>query len=127
MLAIRVDPTDPTPPYEQLRRQLADAITVDALPAGTRLPTVRQLAGDLGLANGTVMRAYVELESAGLISMARARGTTVSARPSTEEPNPRQVLTDAAQEYLAKARRVGASDDATLRALTEAMRGARTS
>ena len=50
-VAATVDPDDPTPPYEQLRRQLAGYITTGELPAGTRLSPVRQLAADLDLAN----------------------------------------------------------------------------
>ena len=53
---IAIDLSDPTPPYEQLRRQFATMIETGQLVAGQRLPPVRQLAKDLGLANGTVAR-----------------------------------------------------------------------
>lgn len=76
--AVRVDAADPTPPYEQLRRQLAGAIQAGTLASGTRLPTVRQLASDLDLAPGTVMRAYRELETSGLILTGRGQGTVVT-------------------------------------------------
>jgi GntR family transcriptional regulator len=56
---------DPTPPYEQLRRQLVDLIRSQVIGPGERLPPVQQLAGDLGLAVGTVARTYRELEAAG--------------------------------------------------------------
>jgi DNA-binding transcriptional regulator YhcF (GntR family) len=56
--ALRLVPGDPTPPYEQLRRQLADLIGSGVLTTGDRLPPVRQLAADLGLAAGTVARTY---------------------------------------------------------------------
>jgi DNA-binding transcriptional regulator YhcF (GntR family) len=69
---------DPTPPYEQVRRQLAGHIESGRLAAGSRLPPVRQLAADLGLAAGTVARAYRELEEARLITTGRARGTHVT-------------------------------------------------
>jgi len=58
---VTVDVLDPTPPYEQLRRQLADLIGSGVLTPGDRLPPVRQLAADLGLAAGTVARTYREL------------------------------------------------------------------
>jgi len=70
---------DPTPPYEQLRRQLAALITDGTLAAGDRLPALRQLAGDLGLAVGTVARTYRELEAAGLVQSRRGGGTRVTA------------------------------------------------
>jgi DNA-binding transcriptional regulator YhcF (GntR family) len=76
---IEVDSTDPTPPFEQIRRQLADQIRTGALASHSRLPSVRQLAGDLAIAPGTVARAYSELEAEGLVETSRT-GTRV--RPS---------------------------------------------
>ena len=104
---LQVDPSDPTPPYEQLRRQVAQHIATGALAEGDRLPTVRQLARDLGLAAGTVARAYKELESAGLVETRRAAGTRVLARA---RPTARQVeaeLASAAREYVARSRALG--------------------
>lgn len=51
-LVVRIG--DPTPPYEQLRRQFAEGIRSGLLDAGTKLPPLRQLAADLGLTPGTV-------------------------------------------------------------------------
>ena len=56
-----------TPPYEQIRAQVSSLIALGTLAPGTRLPTVRSLAADLGIAAGTVARAYKELEQSGLI------------------------------------------------------------
>ena len=52
--SLTVDTSDPTPPYEQLRRQLAELIQAAALSPGDRLPPLRQLAADLGLELGRV-------------------------------------------------------------------------
>jgi DNA-binding transcriptional regulator YhcF (GntR family) len=76
---IAVDSADPTPPFEQIRRQLADQIRTGAIPSDSKLPSVRQLAGDLAIAPGTVARAYSELEAEGLVETSRT-GTRV--RPS---------------------------------------------
>ncbi|PWB96481.1 GntR family transcriptional regulator [Salinibacterium hongtaonis] len=73
---ITLDAADPTPPFEQIRRQLTDEIRSGRLAHGYRLPSVRQLAGDLGIAAGTVARAYAELEQQGLLESSRA-GTRV--------------------------------------------------
>lgn len=75
---ITLDLASPVPPTEQVRQQLAGLIRAGTLEAGTRLPSVRQLASDLGVANGTVAKAYKELEGAGLVSTGRAAGTRVS-------------------------------------------------
>jgi len=61
-VAITIDDDSSLPPYEQLRSQLAFQVRSGHLAPGDRLPTVRQLAGDLGLATNTVARAYGELE-----------------------------------------------------------------
>jgi len=75
---IVIDPASAVPPFEQLRRQLIDDVNEGELPPGTRLPTVRRLAEDLGLAPGTVARAYRELESAGIIETRGRNGTFVA-------------------------------------------------
>jgi len=75
---IVIDPASAVPPFEQLRRQLIDDVSTGTLAPGTRLPTVRRLAEDLGLAPGTVARAYRELESAGIIET-RGRNSTFVA------------------------------------------------
>ena len=70
---IEIDPTSPLPPYEQLRINLTALVLNGALDAGAKLPSIRQLAGDLGLAPGTVARAYRELEADGVVHGPTAR------------------------------------------------------
>ncbi|MCD2499208.1 MULTISPECIES: GntR family transcriptional regulator [Microbacterium] len=77
---ITIDPAAGTPPFEQLRVQIIDAIATGELPAGDKLPTVRRLAADLEIAPGTVARAYRELEAAGLIETRGRNGTFVRAQ-----------------------------------------------
>lgn len=74
---LAIDQGSAVPPYEQLRSQLADQIGSGALPVGTRLPTVRRLAADLGLAVNTVARGYRELEAGGLVQTRGRAGTYV--------------------------------------------------
>lgn len=75
---IVIDPSSPVPPFEQLRAQLVDACASGELVAGERLPTVRRLAEDLGIAAGTVARAYRELEASGFIETRGRNGTFVA-------------------------------------------------
>lgn len=77
---IIVDPTSHVPPYEQVRAQLAEQAASGALPPGHRLPPVRRLAEDLGLAANTVARAYRELEQAGVVQTRGRHGTFVTRR-----------------------------------------------
>jgi GntR family transcriptional regulator len=76
---VSIDLDSPTPQYEQIRAQVAAFITAGALHEGDRLPTVRVLAADLGIAPGTVARAYRELEAAGLVATRRRVGTVITA------------------------------------------------
>ncbi len=117
--ALVVDTQDPTPPYEQLRRQLADLIGAGVLGPGERLPPLRQLAADLGLAVGTVARTYRELEQSGLVVSRRGAGTRVERVPALRSQ--RQVsrqLAERAAAFVQSARLLGADDDA-LRAAVE--------
>ena len=74
---LEVDHKSSVPPFEQVRAGLAEQIVSGELAVGTRLPTVRSLAGDLGLAVNTVARAYRELETAGLVLTKGRSGTFV--------------------------------------------------
>ena len=113
---------DPTPPYEQLRRQLAELIGAGVLAAGERLPPLRQLAGDLGLAVGTVARTYRELEAAGLVASRRGGGTRVAATQPTMSVDRRQGLLRAqAEAYVRQARLLGADDGQILSAAQAAL------
>jgi DNA-binding transcriptional regulator YhcF (GntR family) len=75
---LRVESRSAEPPFEQVRRQLAQAVGDGRLAAGTRLPPIRGLADELGLAANTVARAYRELEAAGLVLTRGRAGTVVS-------------------------------------------------
>ncbi|MEV1055888.1 GntR family transcriptional regulator [Micromonospora chalcea] len=100
---IRIDAASAVPPYEQVRAQFAARIGDGRLPVGTRLPAVRQLAADLGLAVNTVARAYRELEAAGLVQTRGRHGTVVA--PGRDDAVDR--LQQAAAGYAAEARRLG--------------------
>ena len=120
--SLTVDTRDPTPPYEQLRRQLAELIQAAALSPGDRLPPLRQLAADLGLAVGTVARAYRELESAGLVSSRRGGGTRVSATaPSLPDSERQRLLHDHAKAFVRQAALLGADEQQILTAISQAM------
>ncbi len=74
---LSVDATSSVPPFEQVRTQVIAQIDAGELVAGTRLPPVRALATELGLAANTVARAYKELEEAGYVETRGRAGTFV--------------------------------------------------
>ncbi|HVV23760.1 MAG TPA: GntR family transcriptional regulator [Pseudonocardiaceae bacterium] len=120
MTSLRVDLASPVPPYEQLRARIADLIALGTLRPHDRLPSVRQLAADLGLAGGTVARAYRELEQAGLVEGRGRHGTVVRQHPG-EPPDDKGELAAVANRMARVARRLGVSDDVALAALRAAL------
>ena len=109
------------PVYEQIRAQLAGYISTGALGAGDRLPSVRGLAADLGIAVNTVARAYTELEAAGLVSTGRRVGTVVTA--ADRAPIPDEVLT-AADRLAVTVTAAGLSEQVAVDVLQAALRRA---
>lgn len=101
---ITVDVAGGVAPWRQVRDQILGLVERGQLPIGARLPAIRQLATDLGIAPGTVARAYKELEGDGILATARRHGTVVAAAPAgAADP-----LRSAAQEYVDTARSLGA-------------------
>ncbi|MDQ2849928.1 MAG: GntR family transcriptional regulator [Actinomycetota bacterium] len=121
--SLRIDLASPVPAYEQLRSQLTGLIETGALAPGDRLPPVRQLAADLGLAGGTIARAYRELDHAGLVQGHGRRGTVIKPRPAqdTAAKARHAALASAADRLAATARSQNLSDDAALSALHAAL------
>lgn len=116
---LTVNAASPTPPYEQLRSQLGEMILAGSLPTGHRLPPIRQLAADLGLAPGTIARVYSELESAGLVVSRVRHGTVVAPVARPDAAAIRQQADDAARSFVLSARRLGL----TLKDAVTAVRG----
>jgi DNA-binding transcriptional regulator YhcF (GntR family) len=100
---VTVDQQSPTPSFEQVRAQIEVAITSGALGPEERLPSVRQLAGDLRLAVNTVARSYRELEAAGWVETRGRHGTFVAGRPSPI----RQQAERLTREFTARMRGLG--------------------
>lgn len=103
---MKLDPIDSTaaePPFEQLRRQIAARVANGELTSGTRLPTVRDLAGRIGLSVNTVARTYKQLEADRIVVTEGRRGTFV--RPGVASSSDEALA--AASAYADNARRLG--------------------
>ncbi|GGK90067.1 GntR family transcriptional regulator [Planomonospora parontospora subsp. parontospora] len=114
---IVIDAASPVPPFEQLRAQLARQIQDRTLAVGARLPTIRHLAADLGLAVNTVGRAYRELEEAGLIETRGRAGSFVSAAGEEGRERARR----AAADYAAVIASIGLDAGEALRIVQAAL------
>ncbi len=116
-MILSVDPSRALPVYEQVREQIRRMVAAGTLAPGARLPTIRQLAADLGLAKGTIERAYELLEGDTVIERHGRNGTYVAdVAPSTKRE--RTVgLEQAAEALVIVARQLGADEDDAVRAL----------
>jgi DNA-binding transcriptional regulator YhcF (GntR family) len=115
---LHIDPASATPPYEQVRLQIAARAQQGRLVAGEKLPPVRQLATELGLAANTVARAYRELEQAGLVQTRGRAGTVITAK-AAQTPIEAQK---AAQTYASTIKKLGLPDSAAIDLLKAALR-----
>jgi DNA-binding transcriptional regulator YhcF (GntR family) len=97
-------------------------VATGVLGAGTRLPPIRQLAKDLGLATGTVARAYRELESDGVIDSRGRHGTHVTGTPPRgDRAGAARDLAEAALSFAVQARQLGADPARALQAARRAL------
>ena len=111
-MILRIDGDAAVPPYEQLRQQVTTLVVSGQLPEGSRLPPIRQLAGDLGLAPGTVARAYRELEADGVVMSRGRRGTFTRAPGSSTVPADREdQLCAATLTFAVRVRQLHVADD----------------
>lgn len=117
-LQITVDLGAAEPPYEQVRTQIAGLIATGRLGEGDRLPTVRALAADLGLASNTVARAYKALEAGGLVEAHSRAGTRVANGQHTAEV----ALVALAAKFAAAAHGAGLSEARAVEVVRTALR-----
>lgn len=120
MLHINLSQSDGVPLYLQLERQIRHLIATGRLTAEDELPPVRVLAQQLVVNPQTVVRAYRELEMAGLIYKRRGAGTYVSAQgtPYTEAEC-RRLLSERANSLLVEARNLGFDLEKTIALVRE--------
>lgn len=106
----QLDLSSTVPPFEQIRLRVLDLSASGELAVGAKLPPVRVLAKDLGVAANTVARAYRELEHAGIVVTAGRSGTAIA---SNGDMRIAQVAT-AAAAFAAVVREVGMSHSQAL-------------
>ncbi len=119
-MILKVDTASAVPPYEQIRSQIATMAMSGVLAEGARLPSIRQLASDLGIAVNTVGRSYQELERDAVIETRGRHGTFVRSRPA-KQPEVDKRLAEAAHHFALQARQLGAEPARALRSIKAAL------
>jgi GntR family transcriptional regulator len=119
--ALRVDPKDAVPIWRQIEEGMRRLVASGALSPAAAVPSVRDLARDLGVNPMTVSKAYQRLTEAGVFEVKRGEGTFVAKAPPKVAAGERtRTMKEAAIRYATVAVSLGASADETTRAVDEA-------
>jgi GntR family transcriptional regulator len=117
---IFIDPKSGVPLYRQIIESVKFSVARGDLGPGDKLPTVRQLAVDLEVNPNTVVRAYREMELAGVLDTQQGSGTFVTeARPEIDALERRRMLDQILTELLARASGYGFSLNEVLKGLRQ--------
>ncbi len=98
---------DTRPIWMQLTEQLTERIISNVYPAGSRLPSVRELAGQAGVNPNTMQRALAELESSGLAVTNRTAGRVVTDDLEVIEKVRRRMAENYIKGYLENMKKLG--------------------
>jgi len=120
---IRIDVAGPKPLEEQITLALRQALAQGGIAPGDELPSVRQLAGDLGVHWNTVARAYRRLADEGLLVVRRGRGAVVRDIPRTVTRMTKAGLRDQFTQVVAAGVLGGVSKKDVAQAFEEALAG----
>ncbi|MEZ5247044.1 MAG: GntR family transcriptional regulator [Acidimicrobiales bacterium] len=125
-MILHVDANDPVPVYEQIRSQIERMVASGALRAGVQLPTIRQLAADLGLSKGSVERAFQLLESEALIETRGRAGSFVRSPRPAAAAQAEAALEQASDSFAVAVYQLHIDDDAAVQAVRDALTRLRT-
>jgi GntR family transcriptional regulator len=118
---VAVDPD--LAPFQQIMDQFRSLIERGELRPGDTLPTVRQLAGDLGVAPNTVARAYAELKAEGLLTSEGRRGTRVAAGvQGNHKPTRTRKLQETVASFISRLEHHGYSETEIAAALRRSVK-----
>jgi GntR family transcriptional regulator len=111
MIEFHLDSRSGVSPYQQLVQQVRRALRLGLLVIGDQLPTVKEVVGQLAINPNTVLKAYRELEHAGLVAARPGIGTFVTATLTDTSLAAHGPLREDLRRWIAKARRAGLDDE----------------
>ena len=111
MIEFHLDSRSGVSPYLQLVHQVRHALRLGLLSEGEQLPTVKDVVARLAINPNTVLKAYKELEHAGLVAARPGVGTFVIKTLSDASLAAHGPLRQELKRWFAKARRAGLDDE----------------
>jgi GntR family transcriptional regulator len=121
MFRFRLDGSSGVPPYLQLVHQVRQSLLLGYLREGDRLPTVKEVAGDLAINPNTVVKAYRQLEHEGLAGGRPGQGTFITGTLASPQADAEQALRASLEQWFRDAAEAGLSDE-TVAALIAVVR-----
>ena len=112
MFRFRLDGSSGVPPYLQLVHQVRQSLLLGYLREGDRLPTVKEVAGDLAINPNTVVKAYRQLEHEGLAGGRPGQGTFITATLASPPQDASEALRVSLAQWFRDAEEAGLSEDA---------------
>jgi GntR family transcriptional regulator len=112
VIRFRVDGRSGVPPYQQIVRQVRQALRMGVLDVGDQLPSVREVVAVAVVNANTVLKAYRDLEREGLVEARAGQGTFVLARPPGPPPGTHSRLGRTLATWVGQARAAGLDDEA---------------
>ena len=119
MMILTIDRRLEDPVYEQVANQLRGLIASSTMPPGTQLPSVRQLAGDLGVNLNTIARAYRLLADEGFLVIQDRTGAVVKEPARQVEDSTIAKHLEELRTILARLRQAGMTGDELLKSVRE--------
>ena len=118
---ITINIADGVPIYRQIVNQIRYLAASGALAPGEELPPIRTLALQLKVTPNTIVKAYDELEAAGVIHKRRGAGTYVSEGPRSPlaDAERHRIIEQRVDALLAEAHQLNFTVDDVLRAIRE--------
>jgi GntR family transcriptional regulator len=111
MIEFHLDSRSGVSPYLQIVHQVRHALRLGLLSEGDQLPTVKDVVASLAINPNTVLKAYKELEHAGIVAARPGVGTFVTATLSDASLASHGPLRQELRRWFAKARRAGLDDE----------------
>jgi GntR family transcriptional regulator len=112
MIVFRLSKHSGVPAYLQLVQQVKQALQLGTLEINDRLPTVKEVLSMITINPNTVLKAYGELESEGIVEGRPGRGTFVIRRPAGPSPQTQTVFAESLRKWVSSAKEAGLNHEA---------------
>ena len=118
-----IDPSAAAPIWRQIEDGMRRLVASGALPVGTAVPSVRELARELRVNPATVSKAYQRLTADSALEVRRGEGTFVAEQPAGAQAAERERILEAgAARFVEAARSMGVREEEAIAAISAAWR-----